>query len=404
MTLIHDDCLNGMKTLANETVDMIYLDPPFFSQKRHVSQDAHGCIYSFSDVWESRQAYLQYIKERLEEMHRVLKQTGTIFLHCDTSCSHHIRIMLDEVFGEANFRSEIIWAYKRWSNSKKGLLSGHQTIFFYSKSDNYKFRTMYGEYSPTTNLDQILQMRARNAAGKSSYKCDENGDVIMAKEKRGVPMTDVWEIPFLNPKAKERVGYPTQKPVELLRRIIQLSTDEGDLVLDPFCGSGTTLLAAKLMMRSCIGMDISKDAIELAQMRLENPVVTESELLKIGAGAYQTKTAHELAILNQFDCDIVQRNKGIDAFLKKYYKGAPVAIKIQKETETIQEAISLLYAAGVKKRCSYTILILQNMEHALFEASAPSNMIIINSNRLEAEQRLNDLIKSEQNIELDIVI
>ena len=404
MTLIHDDCLNGMKTLADETVDMIYLDPPFFSQKCHASQDADGCVYSFSDVWESRQSYLRFLRERLEEMHRVLKTTGTIFLHCDTSSSHHIRVILDEVFGEQNFRSEIIWSYKRWSNSKKGLLSCHQTIFFYSKSDNFKFRTIYGDYSPTTNLDQILQMRGRNAAGKSSYKCDENGDVIPSKEKKGVPMTDVWEIPFLNPKAKERVGYPTQKPVELLRRIIQLSTDEGDLVLDPFCGSGTTLLAAKLMMRSCIGMDISEDAIRLTRMRLENPVVTESELLKIGVSAFRTKTPHELAILSQFDCDIVQRNKGIDAFLKKYHKGAPVAIKIQKETESVQEAISLLYSAGVKKRCSYTILILQHAAPSLFEASAPANMIIINSNRSEAEQRLNELIKTEQNTELDIVI
>lgn len=232
--LIHDDCLNGIKTLAKETVDLVYLDPPFFTQKHQVSQDSNGNIYGFSDVWNSRQSYLQFLKERLWEMRRVLKDTGSIFLHCDTSSSHYIRILLDEIFGEDNFRSEIIWTYKRWSNSKKGLLAGHQTIFFYSKSKNFKFNVIYGEYSPTTNLDQILQERERNAIGKASYKRDKNGNTIMAKEKRGVPMTDVWDIPFLNPKAKERVGYPTQKPIELLQRILRLSTDEGDLILDPF--------------------------------------------------------------------------------------------------------------------------------------------------------------------------
>lgn len=402
MSLIHDDCLNGLRTLSEETVDMIYMDPPFFTQKRHVAKDAEGSVYSFSDVWESRQAYISYLRIRLEEMRRVLKETGSIFLHCDTASSHYLRMLLDEVFGEENFRSEIIWSYKRWSNSKKGLLSGHQTIFFYSKSAQFKFNTIYGEYSPTTNLDQILQLRGRNAMGKSSYKCNADGEVIMCGEKRGVPMADVWDIPFLNPKAKERVGYPTQKPVELLRRIIQLSTDEGDLVVDPFCGSGSTLVAAKQMMRSYIGMDTNADAIRLSQARLATPIITESKLLKTGAAAYQTKTASELDILNQLECDIVQRNKGIDAFLKKYYLGAPVGVKIQKETETLQDAISLLYSAGVKKRCSFTVLIAQRKDSSLFEAAVPANMIIVNSCRLEVEQKLEQLLQTERKMDAAI--
>jgi len=386
--LIHNDCLNGMKTLAKETVDMVYLDPPFFTQKQQVSQDSTGNIYGFSDIWNSRQSYLSFLKERLQEMYRVLKDTGSIFLHCDTSSSHYIRVLLDEIFGEDNFRSEIIWAYRRWSNSKKGLLAGHQTIFFYSKSRNFKFNVIYGEYSPTTNLDQILQERERNALGKASYKRDKSGNIVMAKEKRGVPMADVWDIPFLNPKAKERVGYPTQKPIELLQRILRISTDEGDLVLDPFCGSGTTLVAAKLMMRNFIGIDVNADAIKLCQERLSNPVKTESTLLKVGVIPYQTKTPSELAILSQFECDIVQRNKGIDAFLKKHYLDAPVAIKIQKPTESLQEAITLLDKAGMKKQCSFTILIKQNLGQSLLNEVIPSNMIIIDSNRLQVEQKL----------------
>lgn len=381
-----------MKTLPKEAVDMVYLDPPFFTQKHQVTQDSNGNVYGFSDVWDSRQSYLLFLKERLLEIRRVLKDTGSVFLHCDTSSSHYIKILLDEIFGEDNFRSEIIWTYKRWSNSKKGLLAGHQTIFFYSKSKDFKFNVIYGEYSPTTNLDQILQERERNAVGKASYKRDKNGNIIMAKEKRGVPMSDVWDIPFLNPKAKERVGYPTQKPIELLQRILHLSTDENDLILDPFCGSGTTLVAAKLMMRKFVGIDTNPDAIRLCQERLSNPIKTESILLKVGVIPYQTKTPSEVAILNQFECDIVQRNKGIDAFLKKHYLGAPVAIKIQKQTESIQEAISLLYAAGIKKRCSFTILIRQNAEISLLESMIPANMIVIDSNRLEVEQNLESRI------------
>ena len=390
--LIHDDCLNGIKTLAKETVDMIYLDPPFFTQKHQMSRGSNGDVYGFSDVWDSRQSYLLFLKERLSEMHRVLKDTGSIFLHCDTSSSHYIRILLDEIFGEDNFRSEIIWTYKRWSNSKKGLLAGHQTIFFYSKSPNFKFNVIYGEYSPTTNLDQILQERERNAVGKASYKRDKSGNIVMAKEKRGVPMSDVWDIPFLNPKARERVGYPTQKPVELLQRILRISTDEGDLILDPFCGSGTTLVAAKLMLRNFIGIDVNTDAIKLCQERLSNPIKTESTLLKVGVVPYQTKTTAELAILSQFECDIVQRNKGIDAFLKKHYLDAPVAIKIQKVNETPEQAIRLLSDAGAKRNCSFLVLILQKATDTNELKNVPSNMIILKSYELEFRQKVNDYI------------
>jgi site-specific DNA-methyltransferase (adenine-specific) len=138
---------------------------------------------------------------------------------------------MDKVFGRENFQSEIIWSYKRWSNAKKGLLNAHQVIFFYSKTKNFKFNTLYTDYSATTNLDQILQDRERDENGKSVYKKDENGNVVLGKEKKGVPLSDVWEIPYLNPKAKERTGYPTQKPVLLLNQILNIVTHEGDLVV-----------------------------------------------------------------------------------------------------------------------------------------------------------------------------
>lgn len=382
--LYENDCLEILKGLADDTIDMIYLDPPFYTQKRQTLKAKDGTKYEFSDLWNSRSEYLEYMQLRIEEMHRILKPSGSIFLHCDTSASQYLRILLDDVFGEKNFRSEIIWTYKRWSNSHKGLLPAHQTIFFYSKTSKYKFNVLMGEYSPTTNIDQIMQERERDSNGKAVYKRDKNGNIVTSSEKKGVPLSDVWEIPFLNPKAKERTGYPTQKPVELLDRIIKISTDENDTVLDPFCGSGTTLVSAKLLKRNYIGIDNNHDAIGICKQRLENPFKTQSRLLKIGADAYKTKNNYELAILRQFDCDIVQRNKGIDAFLKKFYRGKPVAIKIQKECESFSESLQLLVSAGKKKQCSFMILVTSHdwqKENVLI----PDNVIVLNTLSSEFE-------------------
>ena len=373
--LYNEDCLNVLISLEDNTIDMVYLDPPFFSQKIQTLRNSKGKQFEFSDVWDSRDAYLKYMRERLIELKRVLKKSGSIFLHCDSSASHYLKVLMDEVFGENNFQNEIIWPYRRWSNSRKGLLPAHQTIFFYSKSNRFSFNYEYGEYSPTTNLDQILQERDRNDGGKSIYKRGDDGTVVLAKEKKGVPISDVWEIPFLNPKAKERTGYPTQKPIELLERIIRISTNEGDCVLDPFCGSGTTLVAAKLLGRKYIGIDINPDAIELCKERIAVPFKTESMLLKNGISSYKTKTDEELAILSQLECDIVQRNRGIDAFLKKRYFGAPVAIKIQRSTESFGEAINLLCSAAKKKGCCFTVLISKSIRDN--SIIIPENMIII---------------------------
>ena len=143
--LYEDDCLEVLKGMPDESIDMVYLDPPFYTQKKQSLRDSSGRRYEFSDIWKSREEYLLYMKDRIIQMRRVLKPSGSIFLHCDTSASSYLRMVLDEVFGERNFRSEIIWTYKRWSNSHKGLLPAHQTIFFYSKGSGYKFITLMGD-------------------------------------------------------------------------------------------------------------------------------------------------------------------------------------------------------------------------------------------------------------------
>ena len=352
------DCLELIPSLKKNSVDLIYLDPPFFTDKKHKLKNRERTTeFSFGDIWESDKNYAKFLYERMIEMRNVLSETGSIFVHCDKSGEHIVRALLDRVFGEDNFQSEIIWHYKRWSNSRKGLLPAHQNIYFYSKSKNFKFNTVYTSYSESTNVDQILQNRTRDEHNKSVYKRGANDKTEIAGEKKGVPLSDVWDIPYLNPKAKERVGYPTQKPLLLLERIIELASEEGDVVLDPFCGSGTTCVAAKMMNRSFIGFDISSEAVELANSRLDQPVKTESNLLKKGRDSYVTADKDALKLLGNIKFNPVQRNKGIDAILVEQYEGTPVLVRVQKTGESVHDAANLLIKAMKKKQSIKSFLI-----------------------------------------------
>jgi site-specific DNA-methyltransferase (adenine-specific) len=269
--LILGDCYNILQN-EKKKFQIAYLDPPFFTQRNHKLKDRDGNNeFKFEDLWKNQNEYYKFIFDRIKLVKETLKDDGLIFVHCDHNSNYIIRFALNEVFGIKNFQSEIIWYYKRWSNSKKGLLQSYQNILMYSKSNNFKFYKTFNEYSKTTNIDQILQKRSRDDRNKSIYKKNIYGKIVNSKEKKGVPLSDVWEIPFLNPKARERIGYPTQKPILLLERIISISTDENDWILDPFCGSGSMLVAAKLNNRKFLGIDKSKVAIELCNKRLKIP-------------------------------------------------------------------------------------------------------------------------------------
>ncbi len=385
--IIHGNCLEKLLEINSESIDLIYFDPPFFTQKKHsLANRDNSKIYEFDDKFDSIDEYTFLIKEVLIQCNRILKNTGSVFLHCDKTASHYIRILLDEVFQTENFQSEIVWSYKRWSNSKKGLLNSHQIIFFYSKASEFKFNTIYTDYSATTNIDQILQERERDTNGKSIYKKDDNGKIVIGKEKKGVPLSDVWEIPYLNPKAKERTGYPTQKPVLLLNQIINISTDEGDIVLDPFCGSGTTCVSAKLLNRKYIGIDISIDAVNLSNSRLDEMVITQSNLLKKGTSDYLVKNDYELSILASINALPVQRNTGIDGFLKEHHNGFPVPVKIQGEYDTVEETIEKLEKASVGKNYPLKIVVQTKeiKENRLFPFQ--SDVVVIKSIDLQLRE------------------
>ncbi|NKQ36481.1 MAG: site-specific DNA-methyltransferase, partial [Chloroflexi bacterium] len=334
--------------------------------------------FSFTDTWASHNEYIHFLRERLQEIKRILHPGGAIFFHCDRNASHHIRLLLDEVMGADKFRAEIIWHYRRWSNAQKNLLPAHQTIYYYTKSDQFTFNVLRQAYSPATNVDQILQRRKRDAAGKAIYDRDENGRIIPNGAKKGVPLSDVWDIPYLNPKAKERTGYPTQKPVLLLERIIQMASRENDLVLDPFCGSGTTLIAAALLNRRAIGIDISPEAIQLTQKRLQNPVKSESNLLQIGRDAYKNANRDALALLQGLDIVPVQRNKGIDAFLRDDINSNPIPIRVQRPNETIPETAASLYKAAKSKNAPVMFLVaLQEGGYFPFGHELPPEIVVI---------------------------
>lgn len=396
--LFRGDCLDIMRKFEADSVNLVYLDPPFFTQKPHslLTRDRQQ-QFSFSDIWNSHIEYANFLFDRLQEIKRILHPSGSLFFHCDRNASHIVRILLDEIFGPDQFRSEIIWYYKRWSNSQKSLLPAHQTIYYYTKSDKYTFNVFYEEYAASTNVDQILQRRKRDEFGKSIYELDQDGIFVPNGAKKGVPLSDVWQIPYLNPKAKERVGYPTQKPVILLQRILAIASNENDLVLDPFCGSGTTLVAAKLLSRQAIGIDISQDAIDISRQRVEDPVKSESTLLKMGEAAYKSADEQSLALLRGLEFVPVQRNQGIDAFLKDELNGYAIPVRVQRLDETILEAAQKLYRAAKSKNVPVMLLVaLKEGGYFPFGDELPPEIVIIDSPSLLITKLLSGLKKANQ--------
>ena len=196
-------------------------------------------------------AYIVYMTYRLLEMKRILKPTGSIYLHCDPTASHYIKVMMDAIFGHNNFQNEIIWYYKNASRGKKRLAKAHDVILWYSKSkENYVF-----------NRDDIL---VPFESGMTEWRYTRGGQAGQ-EMPRGKTPDDVIVLPSLNAMARERLGYPTQKPIALLERIIKASSNEGDVVFDPFCGCGTTIYTAHLNNREWIGCDIAILAIRLVR-------------------------------------------------------------------------------------------------------------------------------------------
>jgi site-specific DNA-methyltransferase (adenine-specific) len=358
-TLYYGDNLEVMrKYLPDECIDLVYLDPPFNSNRDYnllfreqSGEPAQGQIKAFTDTWQWSEraydefcqtcskpalvelvqgfvrtlgrndltAYLVMMAPRLMELHRVLKPTGSLYLHCDYLASSYLRVMLDVVFGAKNFRNEIVW--KRTSahanvGKRYGVIT--DTILFYTKTQNYKWNTLYTPYSEEHiqntyryieegtgrryALRDLTASMQRASSGQlyewkgirpPASRCwaytrdqmerfESEGRIVYSSkgyprlkvyldEMPGVPLQNLWtDLPPISSHSAERLGYPTQKPLALLERIIQASSNEGDTVLDPFCGCGTAIVAAQKLNRRWIGIDITHLAIALIKYRLSD--------------------------------------------------------------------------------------------------------------------------------------
>ena len=262
--LICGDNLDELAKIPKESIDLIYIDPPFFTHKQYeVIWGDEAEVRSYKDRWEGGiEHYISWLKPRVQAMYEVLKPTGSFYLHCDWHANARIRIILDEIFGEKNFRNEIIWCYRGAGYPKKDFGKRHDTIFRYSKTENYIF-----------NLDEVREEYAEATKERFSHYIGNvrNGRDFGVQKLNplGRQPDDWWQIQPIPPSAKERVGYPTQKPELLLERIIKASSNKNDVVADFFCGCGTTVAVAQKLGRRWIGVDISPTAIKIMQRRLE---------------------------------------------------------------------------------------------------------------------------------------
>ncbi len=266
--LYRGDCLGVLDRIDDESVDLIYIDPPFFSQRYYETiwgEDAER--FAFEDRWKGGiNTYINYLIERIRKLHAKLKPTGLIYVHLDWHICHYMKVEMDKLFGYGNFRNEIVWCYAGGGVPRSDFPRKHDIILRYSKSDRYYYQAAYRPYSEGT------VQRGRTAV-KGKYF--ERG-----LRKEGTPMNDWWtDIPKItSPTDPQKLGYPTQKHIALLNRIVVCSAKPGDLVLDAFCGCGTTLEAAQLAGCRWVGIDISQSAIRVVQNRLRKIGAPPAEL------------------------------------------------------------------------------------------------------------------------------
>ncbi|MDZ4765505.1 MAG: DNA methyltransferase [Chloroflexota bacterium] len=322
-TLYYGDNLDVLrKYIKDETVDLCYIDPPFNSKRNYnqiynnVGAEDRAQAQAFVDTWEwdmlakagyrellanaqgrfapktvdlikglnpvlgegSLLAYLVSMALRINEIHRTLKPTGSFYLHCDPTASHYLKLLLDSLFLPRGglYRNEIVWAYRKWSVKQNQFPGNHDTIFFYTKSHISTFHTLF------TPVSEGTMKRWKGKKQQAVFVEGVRKATSVEGDESQTPMADWWDVSIINPAAKERMGYPTQKPEALLERIIAASTNEGDLVLDAYCGCGTTVAVAERLNRRWIGVDITYQSISLILHRLEGQygsAITDSIIL-----------------------------------------------------------------------------------------------------------------------------
>ncbi|MCD4733289.1 restriction endonuclease [bacterium] len=365
--LFYGDCLSAMRDhIPDESADLVYLDPPFNSKATYnvlfkpPTEFGEGSqIKAFDDTWHwnldaereyelvrrnvqssdlanliealrrflntnDMLAYLVHMANRLLEVRRVMKDTASVYLHCDPTASHYLKLVMDAIFGKKNFRNEIIWAYRGGGTPRKDFGRRHDVILRFSKSKNYRF------YDAEIRIP--YQAEGIDRKDDSMWGSHKGTDKVYKPHPKGKIPEDWWLINVINANSPERLGYPTQKPQTLLERIIKASSEEGDVVLDPFCGCGTSIHASEALKRNWIGIDITHLAITLVKKRLadafgELPIETHG-LPTSYAGAMelarQDKHQFELWVIGLINAQPYKGGRkgadtGIDGYLRYNY-------------------------------------------------------------------------------------
>jgi site-specific DNA-methyltransferase (adenine-specific) len=282
-TLVHGDnraALLAMIPRLREKVTLAYLDPPFLTNRAFEAIEKHAGVprsgplktrprkFAFDDHWSGRAEYLEALAERLVLVREVLAPHGSVVVHVDSKTSHYVKVMCDEIFGDAAFASEIIWRYRRWPSKTPNFQRVHDVLLRYRKDPkvpprwNQPYEPLAASTVATWGTNKQRAVFEADGRRARSSTTDE--------ATKGVPMGDVWEIGVIAPVSRERTGYPSQKPELLLERLVGALSDPGEIVLDPYAGSGTTLAVAARLGRAFVGMDASEIAIGIARKRLES--------------------------------------------------------------------------------------------------------------------------------------
>lgn len=336
-TIFTGDNLDILRGMDDESIDLVYLDPPFNSNRNYsapIGSEAAGS--EFKDLWtfedtdaawwgelaedhpslwavinaagvvggKGDKSYLIYMAMRLLELKRVLKLTGSIYLHCDPTMSHSLKMMMDAIFGKKNFRREIIWSIETSSGYKaqaKNWIRGHDTIHYYSKSKDLFFNKQFFDLDIRT-IKRYDKIDEKGKKYKIYFNKDKTERRVYLENSKGRPLTDTWTdiIGFQTVnRGPEFTGYPTQKPLALLKRIILASCPDDGIILDPFCGCATTCIAAEDEGRKWIGIDISEKAVELVKLRAEGrfslfPVIHRKDIPTRNASPRSKDIKHTL--------------------------------------------------------------------------------------------------------------
>ena len=347
------DALKVLATFPEAAVDLVYVDPPFFSNKNYELVWGNGYeLKAYEDRWKGGiENYIAWMEPRVRLMHRVLKPTGTFWLHCDHHASGHLRVLLDKVFGHGAFRNEVVWCYSGGGTPREDFPRKHDTLYRYANGERWTFNVERKPFKE--NTQQV---------GKHSTLAKRYGSIDIDLVK-GTPITDWWtDINTVTGWAPEKLGYPTQKPEALLRRVIETTSNKEDLVLDPMMGGGTTVAVAQKLGRRWVGIDVSPLAVKMAAKRLRK-LGTKPHVLGMPMSIEALKALQPYQF-EQWALDIlfghpvgITPQKGIDGFL---LDGRPVEVKQQENVgrptvDKFETALKRLdHKAGVIVAFSFT--------------------------------------------------